>query len=420
MSSASLPLPRLFVQHVTKTAGTSLLSYLEPNVASSRMHSSQEFWRHWSSESPESLPHQAHSPQPILICTPPARVESLCYAHGHYTELFRRALFNDWFCIGTCRNVDDRVISILHHHERDPRQDSRVVAYLQGELHSKTEVMRSLFQNSQIFYYSRLQPRFSDWENSDTVREDLDRSAQEAAANLTDYDCIIDTADFDAHCERLASFLPYSRNLGRLNTQADFGAPPVYSRKHVEILRADFPHFFEREDQLYAKLRERSAATLAEPLEQALNRQQQRSLHTVAVFPDQADISSMSIALPAELPGWKGEFFRILRPGAALHGLPVIPGVYRGYLWLWCGDPQRYAELEINLPGVENLRCESLLIESPARHLWLMEIQFENSLAQDLCLTFNESSTDSPSFWLGTKLYWRGHLKPTTSRLHSP
>jgi hypothetical protein len=309
---------------------------------------------------------------------------------------------------------------MLNHLAREPNMDRRLGQYLQGEPLCKTEVLKALLQSSQIAFYSSFMPRMSLWKNNEKIAEDTERFAREAMVNLNEYDCMIDTTDFVPHCKRLAAFLPHPHNLGRRNTQAEFGMEPAYSQRHVDILRNDFPMFFTWEDKVYGRLRQRSAETLQIPLAETLERQQYRSRQTVTVFPDQADLSGMSIAIPTQLPGWEGAYYRVIEPNATLHHLPVIPGNYRGYIWLWCSDPERHSKLKIDLPGVKNLRCQTLFIENPSHHLWLAEIHFENDLAQEIDLTFSEPETDAPSFWLGCKLYWLGpgaseHIQQTFS-----
>lgn len=402
--------PALFVQHVPKTAGTALMTFLEPNYPSNRMHTSQQIWQAYPQTSRNARPYAS-----FLAVTPPGPARQIQYAHGHYRDLFRQALFPDYFSIGTSRNVDERLISLLNHAARDAGMDRRLIRYLAGESLSPEDVLKSLIQSSQFSFYATQMFLLGKTNHLKSIRSEMQQMALQAERNLETYDSIMDMADLNAHCARLAEYLPHPHNFGRHNCRREFTPSSEYRPSHLRKLRADFPEFFELEDAFYAKLHLQSRQTLLKPLEDALEAQGVRHQRGLHVLPECANVSGMSRRVPVSLPGWEGEFYRTLAGSSTIHELPLYPGRYQGFLWFWCADPERSSELQVSVSGVADFTSRVWLIELPSRHLWIQEVGFSSTRVQTVDMTFrDESGSASPAMWLGAKLSWYPFSPVTT------
>jgi hypothetical protein len=390
-----LPLKKVFVQHVTKTAGTSLFYFLEPNFSYHATVTSQRFWNQWSAD------------HPMLARMPPSLANTAQYAHGHFKEFFRQVMFGDWFAIGTSRSVDERLISSLHHQVRENAMDKRLVAFLRGHKLSSEWVLKGLINNSHMGFYATTSTRSVLWEADTNFHIDLPTLANQALANIDRYDYIIDSSDFSDHCQHLAEGLRHANNVGQVNTRHSFGQASAFDQRDIDSLRSKFPAFFELEDAIYARLEAKSQASLNQPLAQLLNRARRRQDKTVALLPDRADVAGMSPAIPAGLHGWENEFYRELLPGASVNNIAVKTGNYVAHVWLWSADTERFKRVKLRVMPSKDQTQRVDLIENPSKHLWLLSVAFTATSDGSVSLVFDEPDDPARTLWLGAKIYYQ-------------
>ncbi len=405
-SNVSMRLEKIFVQHVAKTAGTSLLYFLEPNFSYHSTVTSQRFWNHWSSD-PALLEQTRNTVHPMLVRMPPSLAANVDYVHGHFKDFFRQVMFGDWFAIGTCRAIDERLISSLDHQLRDATMDKRLVEYLRGGKASFDWVLKGLINNSHLGFYATVSTRSILWEKDADFHVDLPVMAVQALANIDRYDYIIDSSDFADHCQHLAEGLRYSSNIGKFNTRRSFGRASAFTQNDMAILRDKFGAFFEIEDAIYAKLKAKSLASLNQPLAPLLEKKRRLQAKTVTLLPDCADITGMSVALPAGLHGWENEFYREILPGASLNNIEVTTGNYVAYAWLWSADPERFRQIKLRVTPCANQVQAVTLIENPSKHLWLVSTAFTVVSDGYISMMFDEPDQPTRTFWLGAKFYYQ-------------
>ena len=401
-----MKLEKVFVQHVAKTAGTSLLYFLEPNFSYRSTVTSQRFWNHWSSD-PALLEQTRNTVHPMLVRMPPSLSAGVNYVHGHFKDFFRQVMFGDWFAIGTCRDVDERIISSLEHQLRDSTMDNRLVDYLRGGRASSDWVLKGLINNSHLGFYATFSPRSILWEEGSDFHVDLPLMASQALANIDRYDYIIDSSHFADHCQHLAEGLAHTNNIGHFNTRRSFGRKSEITPKDMKILRDNFKAFFEIEDSIYAKLKMKSLASLHQPLTLLLEKKRWLQEKTVTLLPDFADISGMSVAIPAGLLGWESEFYRELLPGASLNNIEVTEGNYVAYIWLWSADPERFKQIKIRVTPCAHQVQTVTLIENPSKHLWLVSVNFSVESSGYVTMVFDETDQPTRTLWLGAKFYYQ-------------
>lgn len=402
---------KVFVQHVAKTAGTSLFHFLEPNFSYQSTYTSQRFWETWS-KTPASSQETRQAAQPMLTRIPPEFVLDKTFLHGHFRDLVRQVLCRDWTTIGTSRSVDSRLISSYNHQLRDQTMDRRVVSYLQGKAIAHSDILKALVSNSQIGFYATRAPRLSMWLVSDeNIEADIERFAKEALENIDAYDYIVDSSRFEEHCGHLGSHLRFSANIGTFNSRESFGQSSSFNRTHTDILRRDFPVFFEWEDKIREKLKAKAEHSLNRPLDEVLEGRRQQQSRTQLLHPDCADIQGMSIAIPASLPGWEHSFYRAMNPVAVLPNIELTKGHYTAFTWLWCADNTRFRHFTISAGACPDQRAETILIENPSQHLWLVQLNFSVDTTTAINLQLESPDSEHATMWLGTKIYGQEPLE---------
>jgi hypothetical protein len=402
---------KICVNHVAKTAGTSIFAAFETAFPENRVISTLSYWDKLSISSPIRTGEFGYDKFVSLSAV--NDIKNFDYVHGHFKQLFFDLHCADYVKIGTSRDPLTKILSAAKHILRDPNfgGTGAIKKYINKEPVDLDEVAKSLLAQSHLSFYGLAE--------LDNVRPELNemvRSMLESATKaVSKYDAIIDSSVYD---QKIAQFQRAISNIStppRLNTAKQFehSAQSFDEIDFINRLKNDFKLFLDAEYILYERLLKKSQEEICPDF--LIGRSKTSSSSGYIDFSESISTEGFDIRTRSSLYGRENEFTKkLLINNPKIHfpqKLVGSGGTVEVFVFFWTSRPCEEDELtSITLNTSAHpieVSNKVLFIDMPSKHLYLLRSNFRfNDDYRIDGLTINVvNSGDSEIFCCGGKYY---------------
>ena len=370
---------KIYVNHVFKTAGTSIFAAFETAFQENKVISTLSYF---DKSSITPLIKNEFGYDMYVAISAPSDLSKYDYVHGHFKQLFFDVHCGDFIKIGTSREPLNKYLSAAKHILRDRKLDKRgrMLDYILKKPVDMEEVARSLIAQSHVSFYGNSDINYVK-QDSDDLIACLYKTSMRA---VDKYHVIIDSDDYDQKLFELRRAIPNLSIPPRLNTANQFEslAPLFDEAEFLERLKRDFKLILEAEYSLYDTLRSKSSEEVPADFLAIRPSSSAGNIDFTAPF----STYGFDIRVRSSLYGREREFSKRM---LTLPSNPKIDfqqdligygGVVEIFLFFWTSCPEQAdnsISITLNTSAIPVEASNKILfIDNPSRHLFLLRSTF--------------------------------------------